>query len=174
MSYTYISSYLPEQHRAFHTSNVPFFPVTILDESGRPWGSVFAGKGGETGFVKSPDEGSMTMDLASWEGDPLLENLRNQKDEKGKMLVAGIGIELSTRRRNKFAGWIESSPIENGVTDVHLELHVNQSLGFACVSRLHLDRNNTGFIGTVRNTSTSGSSPQPQKRTPKLPTKTCN
>ena len=137
MSYTYISSYMPEQHRVFHTSNVPFFPVTILDKSGRPWGSVFAGKGGKIGFVKSPDEGSMSMDLASWEGDPLLENLKNRKDEEGRMLVAGIGIELSTRRRNKFAGWIESSPVENSTTDVHLELHVSQSLGFVCVSRFH-------------------------------------
>ena len=137
MSYTYISSYMPEQHRVFHTSNVPFFPVTILDKSGRPWGSVFAGKGGKIGFVKSPDEGSMSMDLASWEGDPLLENLKNRKDEEGRMLVAGIGIELSTRRRNKFAGWIESSPVENSTTDVHLELHVSQSLGFVCVSQFH-------------------------------------
>ena len=130
MSYTYISPEMPEQHRVFHTSKVPFFPVTILDESGRPWGSVFAGKGGEIGFVKSPDESSMSMDLASWEGDPLLESLRGRKGEKGRMLVAGIGIELSTRRRNKFAGWIESSPVENSTTDVHLEMHVNQSLGF--------------------------------------------
>ena len=130
MSYTYISSYMPEQHRVFHTSNIPFFPVTILDGSGRPWGSVFAGKGGEIGFVKSPDECSMLMDLASWEGDPILENLGGRKDENGRILVAGIGIELSTRRRNKFAGWIESSSVENSSTDVHLELHVNQSLGF--------------------------------------------
>ena len=137
MSYTYISSYMPEQHRVFHTSNVPFFPVTILDEGGRPWGSVFAGKGGEAGFVKSPDEGSMSMDLASWEGDPLLENLRGQKSKKGKMLVAGIGIELLTRRRNKFAGWIESFPVENSVTNVHLEMHVNQSLGFVSVPQFH-------------------------------------
>ena len=134
MRYTHISSYMPERHRVFRTSNVPFFPVTILDESGRPWGSVFAGKGGETGFVKSPDEGSMSMDLASWEGDPLLENLRGQK---GRMLVAGIGIELPTRRRNEFAGWAESSPVKSSATDFHLEMHVNQSLGFVSVPQFH-------------------------------------
>jgi hypothetical protein len=130
MSYAMVGSYMSEQHRVFHTSNIPFIPVTILDESGRPWGSVFAGKGGEIGFVKSPDECSMSMDLVSWEGDPLLENLGGRKDEKGRVLVAGIGIELSTRRRNKFAGWIESSSTKHDATDVHLKLHVNQALGY--------------------------------------------
>ena len=104
--------------------------MTILDESDRPWGSVFAGKGGEIGFVKSSDEVSMSMDLVSWKGDPLLRNLRDRKDEKGRALVAGIGIELPTRRRNKFAGWIQSSSIANNTTDVHLKLHINQTLGF--------------------------------------------
>ena len=136
MSYAIVGSYMPEQHRVFHTSNIPFVPVTILDESGRPWGSVFAGKGGKIGFVKSPDESSMSMDLVSWEGDPLLENLGGRKDEKGRVLVAGIGIELSTRRRNKFAGWIESSSTGHDATDVHLKLHVNQALGYVRIPRL--------------------------------------
>ena len=117
----------------FHTSNLPFIPVTILDESGRPWGSVFTGKGGEIGFVKSPNESSMTIDLVSWEGDPLLRGLKGRKDEKGRVLVAGIGIELPTRRRNKFAGWIESSSIESNLTDVYLKMHVNQATGFVWV-----------------------------------------
>ena len=129
MNYTYISSYMPEQHRVFHTSNLPFIPVTILDKSGRPWGSVFAGKGGKIGFVKSSNERSMSMDLETWEGDPLLRNLECQKDEEGRVLVAGIGIELSTRRRNKFAGWIDSSSIKGNTTDVHLEIQVNQAIG---------------------------------------------
>ena len=138
MSYTYNSSYMPEQHRVFHTSNIPFIPVTILDESGRPWGSVFAGKGGEVGFVKSSDERSLSMDLVSWEGDPLLRNLGGwRKDEKGRVLAAGIGIELSTRRRNKFAGWIENSSVGNSTTDVHLEMHVNQALGLVWNQEFH-------------------------------------
>ena len=128
MNYTHITSYMPEQHRAFHTSNIPFIPVTILDEDGRPWGSVFAGKTGEIGFVKSSDECSMSMDLATWEGDPLLKGLKGRRDEIGRMLVAGVGIELSTRRRNKFAGWIKSSSIDG--TAVHLNIHVNQAIGF--------------------------------------------
>lgn len=130
MSYTYITPQMPEQHRVFHTSKLPFIPVTILDESGRPWGSVFAGKGGEIGFVKSVDESSMSMELASWEGDPLLRNLDGRKDEEGRLLLAGIGVELSTRRRNKFAGWIESSSVAKNATDVCLKVRVTQAIGF--------------------------------------------
>lgn len=131
MRYTSVRPYMPEQHRVFHTSNLPFIPMTILDKSGRPWGSVFAGKGGEIGFVKSSDEVSMSMDLVSWKGDPLLRNLRDRrKGKKGRALVAGIGIELPTRRRNKFAGWIQSSSIASNTTDVHLKMHINQTLGF--------------------------------------------
>ena len=137
MNYTYISSYMPEQHRVFYTSNLPFIPATILDESGRPWGSIFAGKGGEIGFVKSPDESSMSMDLVSWEGDPLLKYLGVRKDEKGRVLVAGIGIEISTRRRNKFAGWIENSSVEENATNVHLKVHVNQAIGLVRILRFY-------------------------------------
>jgi len=53
MIYTYINPYMPEKYRVFHTSNIPFLPVTILGESGRPWGSIFAGKEGKTRFVRS-------------------------------------------------------------------------------------------------------------------------
>lgn len=120
---------MPEQHQTFHTSNVPFFPVTLLDEIGRPWGSIFVGKGGEIGFVKSSNETSLSMDLASWEGDPLLRIAGGWRDEKA--LMAGIGVELSTRRRNKLAGRIESFSLDkNNTTGVHLEMHVNSTLGF--------------------------------------------
>lgn len=131
MNYTYITSYMPEQHRVFHTSNIPFIPVAILDEDGRPWSSVFAGKAGEVGFVKSSDEYSMSIDLVTWEGDPLLRGLKGRRDEIGRVLMAGVGVELSTRRRNKFAGWVESSSIDG--SSVHLNIHVNQAVG--CVQR---------------------------------------
>jgi len=174
MKYTSIGSYMPEQHRVFHTSNIPFLPVTILDESGRPWGSVFAGRGGEIGFIESPDESSMRMDLASWEGDPLLRNLGDQKDEKGRVLMAGIGVELSTRRRNKFAGWIESSSVN--ADNVHLKVHVNQVIGFVGSLFFSISARNDlcVVLGTVRNTSTFGSSPRSRRRIPTSSIKTYN
>ena len=126
---------MPERHQVFHTYNVPFFPVTILDEIGRPWGSIFAGKGGEIGFVKSPDESSLDMDLVIWEGDPLLGMVNGWNRGEYKALMAGIGVELSSRRRNKFAGWIESFSVdENDTTNVHLQMHVDSALGYVYVT----------------------------------------
>ena len=134
-SYKHTTDYMPEQHQVFHTSNVPFFPVTILDETGRPWGSIFAGKGGEIGFVKSPDESSLDMDLVTWEGDPLLGMVKGWNRGGDKVLMAGIGVELSSRRRNKFAGWIESFSIdENDTTNVHLKIHVDSALGYVHIA----------------------------------------
>lgn len=175
MSYKATKTYMSEQHQVFHTSNVPFFPATILDEGGRPWGSVFAGKGGEIGFVKSPNETSLSMDLVTWEGDPLLRIIRGWGDDE--ILVSGIGVELSTRRRNKFAGQIESFSLDRcDEASVHLEMKVDSALGFVQITRVLF------WLGiicysipeTVRNTSTFGSSPPSRLRSLTSSVKTYN
>lgn len=65
-----------EQHRISHTSNLPFILVTTVDGSGRPWAAVVAGAGSDTGFVESPDAGSLTVAARLWDGDPLLDTVR--------------------------------------------------------------------------------------------------
>ena len=45
-----------------------------------------------------------------------------------KLLAAGIGIEFSTRRRNKFAGYIRD--IHKKGDSYHLEMIVNQAIGY--------------------------------------------
>ncbi len=47
-----VCSYLPEQHRAFHTA-MPFLVVAARDEHGRPWATILAG---HEGFVLRVDE----------------------------------------------------------------------------------------------------------------------
>ncbi|KAJ5324649.1 hypothetical protein N7476_003249 [Penicillium atrosanguineum] len=107
-----ISNFMPEQHRLFHTSNLPFIPIATLDEEGRPWASIVAGPTGEVGFVKSPDSQTLSIHTRLWEGDPLLDTAKAWIDQKRRkaprerFLTAGLGIEFSTRRRNKFAGTI--------------------------------------------------------------------
>ena len=107
-----ISNFMPEQHRLFHTSDLPFIPITTLDEEGRPWASIVAGPTGELGFVKSPDSRTLSIHTRLWEGDPLSDTAKVWVDQKGRkptrerFLTAGLGIEFSTRRRNKFAGSI--------------------------------------------------------------------
>ncbi|KAF4576316.1 hypothetical protein EYR36_001084 [Pleurotus pulmonarius] len=126
MAFAAIDGDMPEQHREFYVTRLPFVPVTTLDELGRPWGSILAGASGEPGFIQSPSDAKLVLDTQVWEGDPLLQNseLFGKKD---KMLVAGIGVEFSTRRRNKFAGWI--SKLEKKGPQIQLQLDVNEAIG---------------------------------------------
>jgi predicted pyridoxine 5'-phosphate oxidase superfamily flavin-nucleotide-binding protein len=108
-----ISDFMPEQHRVFHTSNLPFIPITTIDEDGRPWASIVAGSTGDIGFVKSPDSRTLSIKTRLWDGDPLLDTAKariehgRSKANPERFLTAGLGIEFSTRRRNKFAGCIQ-------------------------------------------------------------------
>ncbi|OJJ65810.1 hypothetical protein ASPBRDRAFT_189745 [Aspergillus brasiliensis CBS 101740] len=115
--WTGVENQLREQHQIFHTSNLPFIPLTTTDADGRPWGGIVAGSTGTVGFVESPSLKSLVFRARLWNGDPILETLRwweslesDQREGKKaqeRLLTAGLGIEFSTRRRNKFAGKID-------------------------------------------------------------------
>lgn len=128
-----VANFLPDQHRLFHTSNLNFIPVTAIDKHGRPWASIMAGAGGEIGFVKSPSPQTLSIVARLWEGDPMLDNVTAwMKDtdlyETDSHLIAGLGIEFSTRRRNKFAGSIDGiQPLGN--SRFRFEINVNEALG---------------------------------------------
>lgn len=133
-AYTWIENGLSEQHRLFHTTRLPFVPITTLDAEGRPWSSLVAGASGQPGFISSPSDSELDMVLTTWRGDPLLENLKSF-GKKSKTLVAGLGIEFPTRRRNKFAGWI--TRVDETDAQVHLRVKVNQAIGYvAAISKL--------------------------------------
>ena len=130
--FTSISEDLPEEHSEFHSTRIPFLPVVTLDEEGRPWGSILTAKTGQTGFIRYPGYNTQTLIIEAdlWDGDPL-QNIKSFQGEIGSMLIAGIGIELSTRRRNKFAGSVVNfSKVGNAV---RLELAVNEALGSVCI-----------------------------------------
>jgi predicted pyridoxine 5'-phosphate oxidase superfamily flavin-nucleotide-binding protein len=123
-----------EQHRAFHSSNLPFIPVTTFDDQGRPWAALLAGRDGKIGFIQSPNAYSLTVKARLWPGEPLLQTAeawlvsRSPNLTQMRYLTAGIGIELATRRRNKFAGRI-SDVKKVGAFDFEMILTVNQALG---------------------------------------------
>ncbi|KAJ5598886.1 hypothetical protein N7510_011836 [Penicillium lagena] len=123
-----------EQHRTFHTTNLPFIPVTTIDSRGRPWASILVGADGEIGFVRSPNAHTLTVKSRLWPGEPLIQTVetwlarRQHKPIQMRYLTAGLGIELATRRRNKFAGHI-SDVTKVGTYDFDLTLTVNQTLG---------------------------------------------
>ncbi|KAJ7122058.1 hypothetical protein C8R43DRAFT_1076565 [Mycena crocata] len=124
--YMSISGDLPGDHAQFHSTRLPFVPVTTLDDIGRPWGSILAGHDGNPGFIQAPKYSMLSVNATLWEGDPLVENSKLFERDK-TMLVAGIGIEFPTRRRNKFAGSITRLKQADGT--LQLDMHVNEAIG---------------------------------------------
>ncbi|KAJ1301929.1 hypothetical protein OPQ81_000768 [Rhizoctonia solani] len=121
--YKLVRNYLTPQHRTFHTSNIPFLPLTSLDADARPWVSLVAAHNGKPGFVESPSELELVVNADVWDGDPVRLNFDNGK---GK-LIAGVGIEWATRRRNKFAGVVRDVTWDGG--RMRLDMKVTQTLG---------------------------------------------
>ncbi|KZV92281.1 hypothetical protein EXIGLDRAFT_614631 [Exidia glandulosa HHB12029] len=117
-----VDPFMPEQHQIFHATRLHFLPLAVLDDRGRPWTGIACGPDGQRGFVHVRNESSVRIDALTWPGDPLHEF---QLDPGA--LVAGLGIEVSTRRRNKFAGHIMSSLRRDG--GLLLDLNVDQALG---------------------------------------------
>ncbi|PBK81090.1 hypothetical protein ARMGADRAFT_1091639 [Armillaria gallica] len=123
--YTSVEGDLPPDHGAFYATRLPFLPITTMDSSGRPWGSILAGPDGEPGFISSPKYTTLSFNVKVWDGDPFVSNVGESREDE--MLMAGIGVEFSTRRRNKFAGKITK---RMGNRDgYHFEVHVNEAIG---------------------------------------------
>ncbi len=108
-----IRPFMPDQHRLFF-AGLPFVLVGSVDEEGWPWASILSG---EAGFVQSPD--AVTLDIAARPagGDPLAGAL------KLGTRLGMLGIDLSTRRRNRVNGEIVRVDAEA------FSLHVDQSFG---------------------------------------------
>lgn len=131
-SWNLTENYMREQHRIFHTSHLPFIPITTMDDRGRPWGGIVAGATGKIGFVTSPDTTTLSVDARLWAGDPLLSTMQRWIDSKSSpesFLMAGLGIEFTTRRRNKFAGRIRGVQPRSD-REFRLNLEVQETLGY--------------------------------------------
>jgi ferredoxin-NADP reductase/predicted pyridoxine 5'-phosphate oxidase superfamily flavin-nucleotide-binding protein len=109
----FIREYMPEQHRQFY-GQLPFFFLGALDAAGQPWATMLAA---EAGFVSSPDERTLHINGGMLAGDPLEGQLRAGDH------VGGLGLEPTTRRRNRVNGEIVAAD-EDG-----LRIAVTQSFG---------------------------------------------
>ena len=89
-----VRDYLPEQHREFHTA-LPFLVVAARDKQGRPWATLIEGA---EGFLSSPDPRKLIIDAMPVAGDALDSAFEPGDD------IGILGIELSTRRRNRVNG----------------------------------------------------------------------
>ena len=98
---SFIRDHLPEQHRAFHIS-LPFLVVSGGDAAGRTWITLIEGP---DGFVTSPDPRHIHLASQAGTDDPLAAAFAQGTDIGG----LGRGIELASRRRNRFSGHIRPS-----------------------------------------------------------------
>lgn len=108
----FIRDHMPDQHRAFFTA-LPFMVVAGGDSTDRPWVTLLEGR---EGFVRSPDPYSLSVDATLHPNDPLHGSFIPGAS------VGMLGIELSTRRRNRLNGVVTGA----GKT---LAIDVRQSFG---------------------------------------------
>ena len=108
-----IRDHLPEQHKAFY-QQLPFVFVGHADKEGWPWASILFN---QPGFISTSDARKMQISASPVAGDPLANALH-----KGTRLGL-LGVELSTRRRNRVAAQI------TGILNDGIELQVDQAFG---------------------------------------------
>jgi uncharacterized protein len=109
-----IRSAMSLQHRELFT-RLPFVALGGVDAQGRPQATLLAGEG--PGFVSSPDQSTLRVDALPARDDPLTENLIIGAP------IGVLGIDLSTRRRNRSNGVVTALDA-GGFT-----AHVRQSFG---------------------------------------------
>jgi predicted pyridoxine 5'-phosphate oxidase superfamily flavin-nucleotide-binding protein len=85
---------LIEEHRQFY-AQLPFILVGTVDATGQPWASMLAA---HPGFVHSPDAEHLRFDVTPTDGDPVKDGLALG------VPVGVLGIQPSTRRRNRISG----------------------------------------------------------------------
>ncbi|KAF8648100.1 hypothetical protein AX16_006409 [Volvariella volvacea WC 439] len=123
--YMYIEGDLPGDQGRWHSTNLPFLPIVTLDSSGRPWGSILAGRDARPGFIRYPRYSTLSVDAKLWPGDPLHETAKTYGLKE--MLVAGLGIDFAHRRRIKIAGKI--TKLNKDDDFVKMDFNVNESIG---------------------------------------------
>ncbi len=108
----FIRDHLPEQHRAFYTS-LPFLVVSGMDAAGQTWVTLVEGV---NGFATSPDPYHITLENLLAADDPLSAAFASGAE------IGVLGIELATRRRNRFSGHVR--PYRSGY-----KIDIRQSFG---------------------------------------------
>ncbi|CUJ98869.1 Nitric oxide dioxygenase [Ruegeria denitrificans] len=109
----YIRPYMPDQHREFF-GKIPFLVVGSVDSEGWPWASMVSGR---PGFIHSPHDRRLDIDVRPLADDPLKDALQPGAP------IGVVGVELSTRRRNRMNATV------GRVEDGGFSLDVVQSFG---------------------------------------------
>jgi predicted pyridoxine 5'-phosphate oxidase superfamily flavin-nucleotide-binding protein len=108
-----VHDHLPQQHRNFYPQ-LPFVLLGSVDARGDAWATMRAG---DPGFVHSPDPALLRVETPRDPSDPAEEGLDDGDS------IALLGIELSTRRRNRANGSIRRSSADQ------FDIRVEQAFG---------------------------------------------
>jgi uncharacterized protein len=108
-----IRDFMPEPHRQFF-AQLPYLFVGAIDDAGWPLATLLTGR---PGFVQSPDPLTLHLAVQPDAGDPAAEALVQDRE------IGILGIDFSTRRRNRVNGCIVSRDAD-GIT-----VTVSQSFG---------------------------------------------
>jgi ferredoxin-NADP reductase/predicted pyridoxine 5'-phosphate oxidase superfamily flavin-nucleotide-binding protein len=105
---TSLRNFLLDQHREFYPL-LPFIALGTVDPAGDAWATLRAGR---PGFLSSPDTKTLSFDLGRDANDPADIGM-NDGDS-----VGALGIDLSTRRRNRLNGTIRCNGSEGFAIEV--------------------------------------------------------
>lgn len=107
-----IRDHMPDQHRELF-EKLPYMIAGVADAGGQPWATLLTG---DPGFVSTTPKAMTIADLPA-PADPARQALRPGAS------VGLLGIELTTRRRNRMNGRV------GGVTEGGFTIDVVQSFG---------------------------------------------
>jgi uncharacterized protein len=93
-----IRDFMPDQYREFFAL-LPYLFVGVVDSAGWPLATLFTG---QPGFVQSPDPHTLHIAGLPEAGDPAAQGLIPGRE------IGVLGIDFSTRRRNRANGRIVS------------------------------------------------------------------
>lgn len=93
-----IRDFMPEQHRQFF-AQLPYIFIGAVDAAGWPLATLLTG---QPGFVQSPDPLTLHISALADSGDPAAAALVPDRE------IGILGIDFSTRRRNRANGRITS------------------------------------------------------------------
>lgn len=108
-----IRNFMPDQHRTFF-QQLPFLVVAAVDAAGDPWVTLVEAR---AGLAHSPNPTHLQINQPPAMGDPVAAALSVGDS------IGVLGIELSTRRRNRVNGTIVARSGQG------LTLQVEQSFG---------------------------------------------
>lgn len=103
-----LRDHLIEQHRDFYPQ-LPFILLGSVDPNGDVWATILTGS---PGFIRSPDVHTLSLDLDRDPTDPAYQGMADGDS------VAALGIEFSTRRRNRLNGHVHRSSSDKFVITV--------------------------------------------------------